>query len=756
MSDKILVEYISTSDKMKADLKDLNKVQVEVDNTAKATNKTMQDGFKKTEVQAKSLKSQLKDLKAQLANATDPKEVERLAKATGKLSDQIQDASDQAKIFASESKFEQVGTAIGSIGQKLMSLDFEGAAQQSKLLLAASKGITFEDALQGAKDLGTTLLNVGKSLVNNPILMLAAVFVAIGMEAYGAAKALWTMNDNTKALTDSIKEQEKVVRGYKQAVQESYIKIAESLGTLTKAEAEQKRASLKNQAEQLSTKEKYNDKLKDILKEITGDEKTNIQELSLLAAQGNIQAVAQLKKYNQQKVKLQEVYNQESKALTAKGKAENVQVEIAGNILAAEESKKATAKLLADAKAENEKNAKAALDAQAKIDSDAKLLRDLRTQNISDDVLRQKAILTDKLTDDQKQNAGNDAILIELRKKYNAEILDIDVKQRQDRLKVMDETLNDAVAKVKAEAKAEADASADPAFSSKIVKKYKDIEDEKTKAAAEGAAERKAIEQASFQVASSLVSAIGQIAQNNFNQELIDLQTKTDEQTAALDYELEHKTITQEEYTRRKADIDKKAHDEEVKVKKKAFESQKQAAIIGATISMAQAIVEQLATGGTAGFILAALAAVTGAAQIAVIASQPTPQFAKGVVDLKGKGTGTSDEIHAMISKGESVITAKATSENKSLLIALNKGKGEEYLMKNLVAPALLQQKKRFMEGKDKSFADSLMKSMAINSKGMNDQNILEALKMNRRSDKQIAEYMVRELKGNSFNPRKW
>ena len=745
MSEKILVEYISTSDKMKADLKDLNKVQVEVDNTAKATNKTMQDGFKKTEVQAKSLKSQLKDLKAQLANATDPKEVERLAKATGKLSDQIQDASDQAKIFASESKFEQVGTAIGSIGQKLMSLDFEGAAQQSKLLLAASKGITFEDALQGAKDLGTTLLNVGKSLVNNPILMLAAVFVAIGMEAYGAAKALWTMNDNTKALTDSIKEQEKVVRGYKQAVQESYIKIAESLGTLTKAEAEQ-----------LSTKEKYNDKLKDILKEITGDEKTNIQELSLLAAQGNIQAVAQLKKYNQQKVKLQEVYNQESKALTAKGKAENVQVEIAGNILAAEESKKATAKLLADAKAENEKNAKAALDAQAKIDSDAKLLRDLRTQNISDDVLRQKAILTDKLTDDQKQNAGNDAILIELRKKYNAEILDIDVKQRQDRLKVMDETLNDAVAKVKAEVKAEADASADPAFSSKIVKKYKDIEDEKTKAAAEGAAERKAIEQASFQVASSLVSAIGQIAQNNFNQELIDLQTKTDAQTAALDYELEHKTITQEEYTRRKADIDKKAHDEEVKVKKKAFESQKQAAIIGATISMAQAIVEQLATGGTAGFILAALAAVTGAAQIAVIASQPTPQFAKGVVDLKGKGTGTSDEIHAMISKGESVITAKATSENKSLLIALNKGKGEEYLMKNLVAPALLQQKKRFMEGKDKSFADSLMKSMAINSKGMNDQNILEALKMNRRSDKQIAEYMVRELKGNSFNPRKW
>lgn len=47
-------------------------------------------------------------------------------------------------------------------------------------------------------------------------------------------------------------------------------------------------------------------------------------------------------------------------------------------------------------------------------------------------------------------------------------------------------------------------------------------------------------------------------------------------------------------------------------------------------------------------------------------------KFAKGGVDIQGKGTETSDSIPAMISKGESVMTARATKMFKPLLLAMN------------------------------------------------------------------------------------
>lgn len=54
------------------------------------------------------------------------------------------------------------------------------------------------------------------------------------------------------------------------------------------------------------------------------------------------------------------------------------------------------------------------------------------------------------------------------------------------------------------------------------------------------------------------------------------------------------------------------------------------------------------------------------------------PGYAAGVTDMgeiQGPGTGTSDSILAMVSKGESIINAKATNDNKPLIRAMNAGK---------------------------------------------------------------------------------
>lgn len=137
------------------------------------------EGFAKTEVKAQSLRSQLKVLKAQLAETDDDKEFLRLSIEAGKLEDKIGDANDAARIFATDSPFEAVGNSIGSVGSKLLALDFEGAAKSSQLLVKASSAITFKGALTGIGQLGKTLLNVGKALLTNPLFLLGAVIIFI-------------------------------------------------------------------------------------------------------------------------------------------------------------------------------------------------------------------------------------------------------------------------------------------------------------------------------------------------------------------------------------------------------------------------------------------------------------------------------------------------------------------------------------------------------------------------------------------------
>lgn len=65
--------------------------------------------------------------------------------------------------------------------------------------------------------------------------------------------------------------------------------------------------------------------------------------------------------------------------------------------------------------------------------------------------------------------------------------------------------------------------------------------------------------------------------------------------------------------------------------------------------------------------IPAAFVAAQGASQLAIINRAPT-NFAKGVIDLKGPGTETSDSIPANLSKGESVMTAWETRNAGNVL----------------------------------------------------------------------------------------
>jgi hypothetical protein len=133
-----------------------------------------------------AIKAELKALKGEIANATDPADIARLSQAAGQLSDQIKDANEAVAVFATGSKFEQVSNGLGGIKESLMSLDFEEAAAKSKTFATALGSVNPKELAAGMGNLtktvttmGGAFMKLGAQILMNPIFLLVAVIVAI-------------------------------------------------------------------------------------------------------------------------------------------------------------------------------------------------------------------------------------------------------------------------------------------------------------------------------------------------------------------------------------------------------------------------------------------------------------------------------------------------------------------------------------------------------------------------------------------------
>jgi ribosomal protein L29 len=185
--------------------------------------------------------------------------------------------------------------------------------------------------------------------------------------------------------------------------------------------------------------------------------------------------------------------------------------------------------------------------------------------------------------------------------------------------------------------------------------------------------------------------------------------------------------ITQEQFDR--------LQDERLR---KNARQQKSAAIFDIILSTAQAIMNALTIKPASAAIPASIAAgVAGAIQLGVAVNAPLPAFAEGVVGLNGEGTETSDSILARLSKGESVITAKGTRQDKGLFEAANKMKLEEYINKNYVLPVLLKKQQE-----DKAMFD--------------DYRLYRSLQDLRHSDKANTRMIVNAIKTEKVNSRRY
>lgn len=191
----------------------------EIDTSKSEQNlRSLGTAFDSADNAGKSLKAQLRELQQQLAN-TDPQtqKYRDLSKAAGELKDKIQDAA-QAVGTQAGGAFEKVSGSLGLVTSRLLSLDFSGAAEGAKLFAQNANELKLKDVGEGLKGLTSTLGNLGKALLTNPIFLLGTALVgiisnfealknsggALGNFFTGLSDSVTFLKDSLLALSDAI------------------------------------------------------------------------------------------------------------------------------------------------------------------------------------------------------------------------------------------------------------------------------------------------------------------------------------------------------------------------------------------------------------------------------------------------------------------------------------------------------------------------------------------------------------------------
>lgn len=145
--------------------------------------------------------------------------------------------------------------------------------------------------------------------------------------------------------------------------------------------------------------------------------------------------------------------------------------------------------------------------------------------------------------------------------------------------------------------------------------------------------------------------------------------------------ELSNKNLTEAQ----RAQIEKRYAQEEAKLKREAWERQKQADIAQAIINTALAVSRAWTIGPPQAIPASIAAGIAGAAQIAIISNTKPPKFADGTEFLVGAGTGRSDNNLAYLSHGERVVPAAVNSDYFPALSAIHNREVEPTFANNIL-----------------------------------------------------------------------
>ena len=166
-----------------------------------------------------------------------------------------------------------------------------------------------------------------------------------------------------------------------------------------------------------------------------------------------------------------------------------------------------------------------------------------------------------------------------------------------------------------------------------------------------------------------------------------------DDKQAALDKQKERGAITDREYQRRSIELteqrtaaEKKAANEQKKLQAESARLSRELAIFEIILNTAKGIIAALGSTPPNPFLAAAIG-VTGALELAVATNTPIPKFYKGTKSVEGREG--IDQVPAMLTKGERVVTVEKNRKNWEVYEALDENKFDQYVYRNYIVPAL-------------------------------------------------------------------
>jgi hypothetical protein len=579
----------------------------------------------------KSLKAELRELKAQIAKGDmGAKELREATKRAAELEDQIGDVSEKVKALASDTKY------IDSAVTAMRGLAAAGAVTQGAMALLGNENEDLQKTMMKVQAATAVLMGVqemativtGQSAAKTLFLDAAQKVAAVSSKALGVtistSMAAATMGlslvigaiavlssdlaDANEEVKKSVDESDRILADAEQMRIKRRMKGKEQDIALEKLAFEREKANLNKMIEERKISEDAYMKM--------------FVELSL----GHQQNLADIdKKYKDEELKRQ-------KDLHSKKKAERKKD--------AEDEEK-------DLERRQQLN-KAAMERDLRSQLAALQLEALNRNETNDEIAAMLADNFDKQIELRKQ-------MLILNESLTLKELELETAKLDEEAKVYRAML---AAKVLAAKHANQEITTDTEESTKkqtnYVQQYAD---------------------AATSIMTTLLQTNKELTQRQLEAQLAAIQEERD---TAL------RTIDLTEAQRLK--IEERYRQQEKQIKEQAFKQQKQADVIQATINTALAISRAL-TGAPppANFAMAAAAGVAGAAQVALIASQPLPRFAKGTEQFITDGTGTSDSGLAWLSNGERVVPASINSEYWGALSAIHNRKVSPRLANSVI-----------------------------------------------------------------------
>lgn len=129
----------------------------------------------------KNFRQQIKELTNELQTTNLPKtseEYQNLKRQLEQLKDAQKDFNEEIGANAGPA-FESAGNNLNNLRSRLGSLDFDGAAQSINGLATNIRGLNFSGATEGSSAFGKSILNLGKSLLANPIFLIGTVLALL-------------------------------------------------------------------------------------------------------------------------------------------------------------------------------------------------------------------------------------------------------------------------------------------------------------------------------------------------------------------------------------------------------------------------------------------------------------------------------------------------------------------------------------------------------------------------------------------------